>query len=60
MIFKLISALMIEESVIATIKLKLVQSRLMGQSWRITLRITHAKSAGGMEQITLGPRKLVR
>ncbi len=46
MILELISASMVVESVFAAVKLKSGQSRSMGPSWRVTLRILLCKVGG--------------
>jgi hypothetical protein len=56
MILEPISALMVVESVFLAIKLKSGQSRSMVSSWRVTHRILRAKSMGGMERMSSGPR----
>ncbi len=59
-IFELISALMVVESVFALKRLKSGQSRSMGPSWRVTPRMLRENSWGGMRRMSSGPRNVVR
>jgi hypothetical protein len=60
MIFELIVALIVVESIFALMRLKSGQSRLSGPSWRVTPRMSRENSSLDMRQMSSRPRNVVR
>ncbi len=60
LIFELILALMVVETVLALIRIKSSQSKSMGPSWRVMPMILHENSMAGMRQMLSGPRNAMR
>jgi hypothetical protein len=60
MIFELIAASIIVESVFALMRLKSAQSRLIGPSWRVTPRMSYENSSLDMRRMSSGLRNVVR